>query len=123
MLFMASLIVAVAMESSGFHKRIALRALLLLGGNIRTLFAGFMFTTAFLGIWIINTAATAMILPIADVVMQEIMPCDEEKQKRGVEVLSSTVVESNGRLSQEHIELLAKQNLHEIDCKTNYISI
>lgn len=123
MLFMASLIVAVAMESSGFHKRIALRALLLLGGNIRTLFAGFMFTTAFLGIWIINTAATAMILPIADVVMQEIMPCDEEKQKKGVEVLSSTIVESTDRLSQEHIELFSKQNLHEIDCKRNYFSI
>ena len=74
MLFLASLVVAIAMESSGFHKRIALRALLLLGDNLRTLFAGFMFTTAFLGVWIINTAATAMILPIADVVIQEVMP-------------------------------------------------
>lgn len=77
MLFMASLIVAIAMESSGFHKRIALRALIFLGDNIRTLFAGFMFTTMFLGIWIINTAATAMILPIADIVTQELFDTTE----------------------------------------------
>jgi hypothetical protein len=32
------------------------------GSDIRKLFAGFMITTMFLGIWIINTAATAMIL-------------------------------------------------------------
>lgn len=72
MLFMASLIIAIAMESSGFHKRIALRILILLGHNLKTLFAGFMFTTMFLGIWIINTAATAMILPIADVVIEQL---------------------------------------------------
>lgn len=70
MLFMASLIIAIAMESSGFHKRIALRTLILMGNNLRVLFGGFMFTTMFLGIWIINTAATAMILPIADVVVE-----------------------------------------------------
>lgn len=70
MLFMASLIIAIAMESSGFHERIALRTLLLMGDDIRVLFGGFMVITMFLGIWIINTAATAMILPIADVVIE-----------------------------------------------------
>ncbi len=158
MLFLASLVVAIAMESSGFHKRIALRALLLLGDNLRTLFAGFMFTTAFLGVWIINTAATAMILPIADVVIQEVMPTTsptyrldnggdvgqkkkEEEEEDGEvgdhhqfhqEELSSTVVGvttgfspedprlpprgnslvDSRRLSpEEHLELLAQQQL------------
>lgn len=138
MLFLASLVVAIAMESSGFHKRIALRALLLLGDNIRTLFAGFMFTTAFLGVWIINTAATAMILPIADVVIQEVLPSEttenEEKSEKQQNLQeedlssfvvvggSSTVLESNlddctilgstqRQQSQEHLELLAQQQL------------
>ncbi|XP_075591907.1 Na(+)/citrate cotransporter isoform X2 [Dermatophagoides farinae] len=72
MLFMASLIIAIAMEKSGFHKRIAFRVLIFIGNDLRSIFAGFMFVTMFLGIWIINTAATAMILPIADVVVNEI---------------------------------------------------
>lgn len=159
MLFLASLIVAIAMESSGFHKRIALQALLLLGDNIRTLFAGFMFTTAFLGVWIINTAATAMILPIADVVIQEVMPSeitengqekvegDEDQQEKKlqeglstvvVRVTTSSVLAENDedfstsgtaqrQLSQEHMELLAQQQLQngnqqgqsspELECK------
>jgi sodium-dependent dicarboxylate transporter 2/3/5 len=62
MLFFASLAIAISMECSGLHKRIALRVLMTVGSDIRKLFAGFMITTMFLGIWIINSAATAMIL-------------------------------------------------------------
>src|SRR6218665_2436103 len=72
MLFLASLIVAISIEATGFHKRLALRFLLTIGDNIRALFAGFMVITAFMGVWIINTAATAMILPIVDVVVAEV---------------------------------------------------
>ena len=79
MLFMASLIVAISMECSGLHKRIALKVLMIVGNDIRRLFAGFMLTTMFLGIWIINTAATAMILPIADVISKEILTDEEYK--------------------------------------------
>ncbi|CAG2162894.1 unnamed protein product [Oppiella nova] len=79
MLFMASLMVAISMECSGLHKRIALKVLMIVGNDIRRLFAGFMFTTMFLGIWIINTAATAMILPIADVISKEILTEEEYK--------------------------------------------
>ncbi|CAG2100452.1 unnamed protein product [Medioppia subpectinata] len=79
MLFMASLMVAISMECSGLHKRIALKVLMVVGNDIRRLFAGFMFTAMFLGIWIINTAATAMILPIADVISKEILTEEEYK--------------------------------------------
>ncbi|KAF7489575.1 Solute carrier family 13 member 5 [Sarcoptes scabiei] len=72
MLFMSSLIIAIAVESSNFHKRIAYKFLIKIGSDLRSLFAGFMLITMFLGIWIINTAATAMILPVADVVVGEI---------------------------------------------------
>ncbi|XP_054165597.1 Na(+)/citrate cotransporter-like isoform X2 [Oppia nitens] len=77
MLFLSSLIIAISMESSGLHKRVALKVLMIVGNDIRRIFAGFMLTTMFLGIWIINTAATAMILPIADVISKEILTEDE----------------------------------------------
>jgi sodium-dependent dicarboxylate transporter 2/3/5 len=62
MLFFASLTIAISIECGGLHKIIALRVLMTVGSDICKLFAGFMITTMFLSIRIINTAATAMIL-------------------------------------------------------------
>lgn len=72
MLFMASLAIAIAVEHSQLHKRIAYNILITIGTDIRWLILGFMITAMFLGIWIINTAATAMLLPIADVIIEEL---------------------------------------------------
>ncbi len=63
-LFMGGFFLAVTMEKWGLHKRIALRIMAFVGTSPDRLILGFMLATAFLSMWISNTATTAMMLPI-----------------------------------------------------------
>jgi len=64
-LFMGGFLLAVAMERWGLHRRIALGIMAVTGTTPNRLILGFMLATAFLSMWISNTATTAMMLPIA----------------------------------------------------------
>lgn len=63
-LFLGGFLLALGMQRWGLHRRIALAILSRAGGSYRALVGGFMAGTAFLSLWVSNTATTMMMLPI-----------------------------------------------------------
>lgn len=63
-LFLGGMMLGAAMERWGVHRRLALAMLTLIGTSPSRLVGGFLVTSAFLSMWVSNTAATVMMLPI-----------------------------------------------------------
>jgi sodium-dependent dicarboxylate transporter 2/3/5 len=63
-LFMGGFVIALAMEKWALHKRIALQIVNMTGTNANGIIGGFMMATAFISMWISNTATAIMMLPI-----------------------------------------------------------
>ncbi len=64
-LFPGGFMVALAMERWQLHRRIALAIITTIGGGPRRIVLGFMLASAFLSMWISNTATTMMMAPVA----------------------------------------------------------
>jgi sodium-dependent dicarboxylate transporter 2/3/5 len=63
-LFMGGFMIALAMERWQLHRRIALLVIRTIGGGPTRIVLGFMGASAFLSMWISNTATAVMMLPI-----------------------------------------------------------
>ena len=70
LLLLGGFLLSKAMEKSGAHRRIALMMVNACPPGEKFLILGFMVATAFLSMWISNTATTLMMLPMAMAVIQ-----------------------------------------------------
>lgn len=71
-LYMGGFIIAIAIEKWNLHKRIALNIINFIGSDVRKIILGFMLATAFLSMWISNTATSVMMLPIGMAIVKQL---------------------------------------------------
>uniref|UniRef100_A0A3P8TJY2 Solute carrier family 13 member 1 n=1 Tax=Amphiprion percula TaxID=161767 RepID=A0A3P8TJY2_AMPPE len=72
-LLMGVICLATSIDKWGLHQRIALRLVTMVGVNPAWLMLGFMSSCAFLSMWVHNTSAVTMMMPIVDAVLQQIL--------------------------------------------------
>ncbi|XP_066218865.1 solute carrier family 13 member 4 isoform X1 [Saccopteryx leptura] len=79
LLLVGVICVAAAVEKWNLHKRIALRMVMMAGAKPGMLLLCFMTCTTLLSMWLSNTSTTAMVMPIVEAVLQELVSAEEEQ--------------------------------------------
>jgi sodium-dependent dicarboxylate transporter 2/3/5 len=85
-LFMGGFIIALAMEKWNLHKRIAISIVSFVGIKPSSIIIGFIIASAFLSMWVSNTATAIMMLPIAMSIL-ELVDRDESSDKINFEIV------------------------------------
>jgi sodium-dependent dicarboxylate transporter 2/3/5 len=71
-LYIGGFVLAIAIERWNLHRRIALHIINFIGTNVKSIILGFMVATAFLSMWISNTATAVMMLPIGLAIVKQL---------------------------------------------------
>lgn len=79
-LFMGGFMLAMAMQRWNLHKRIALKIISITGTSPTRLILGFMIATAFLSMWMSNSATAMMMIPIAIAIIITVIPNKRPKE-------------------------------------------
>ncbi|NWR48270.1 S13A4 protein, partial [Regulus satrapa] len=110
LLLMGVICVAASVEKWNLHKRIALRMVMMAGAKPGMLLLCFMCCTMVLSMWLSNTSTTAMVMPIVEAVLQELVNAEEECDV--ITTAGSTIDEENKPIdlgekhSQPSLELI-----------------
>ncbi len=83
-LYLGGFLLAIAIEKWELHRRIALSIIKLIGTNLKRIVLGFMVATAFLSMWISNTATSVMMLPIGAAIISQLQdnPATERNERK-----------------------------------------
>lgn len=89
-LFLGGFLLALGLQASGVHRRMALFIVSKVGGEPRRIVLGFMLAAAFLSMWISNTATVMVLLPIGLAVLAAVR--DRGVGPREMKTLGVTVM-------------------------------
>uniref|UniRef100_A0A8C9MK19 Solute carrier family 13 member 1 n=1 Tax=Serinus canaria TaxID=9135 RepID=A0A8C9MK19_SERCA len=106
LLLIGVICLATSIEKWNLHKRVALKMVMLVGVNPAWLMLGFMVSCAFLSMWLSNTSAAAMVMPIVEAVAQQIIRAEAEADELEMSCSNGSInpgLELDGR----HAALLA----------------
>ncbi|CAF1318355.1 unnamed protein product [Adineta ricciae] len=81
-LFVGSMMLAQAIEQVGLHRRLALFLLSVISSSIKWIMAGLMGVTAFISMWINNSAATSIMIPAAIAIVEELQKHHSTAQQK-----------------------------------------
>lgn len=87
-IFMGGMLIGVAMEEHNLHRRIALNIMKAIGSSPRRILLGFAVSTAFISMWISNTATAVMMVPIGLAVISQL----EVREGRKLPLLGQSIM-------------------------------
>ncbi|XP_044042762.1 solute carrier family 13 member 4 isoform X5 [Siniperca chuatsi] len=124
LLLMGVICLAASIEKWNLHKRIALRMVMIAGAKPGMLVLGFMCCTVFLSMWLSNTSTTAMVMPIAEAVLQQLICtglADSHSDSETAEVPEDdgAVSDKEENLDKNQLELLYRDSS---DCTKQELS-